>query len=431
MNEEHGTGFVNWNKDFVNVNFVYPYIKTIMPAVYFKDPYIFVTARQEEDLPKANTVEAIINYVWREIGLKEEVKRVILDTLIFGIGWLKIGYTAEFGRTIEDSSMVPEGQTDRKTPEDKVIEFNEFIKEENVFGKRISPFRIIVPRGFHRYIDMPYIVEEKLEDIEAVRENKSLKHTKDLIPTHKLDSGFGAIDTPSMTNPENQGFMGRMRNVARRLTSREKANKVILWEVWDKREEKILTFGKGVDSPLQERDWDLDIEGFPYIPLRFNIVPDSDEHSNFYPISDIEPLIPQIIEQSKLRTAMVKHRKRFMRKIIVQEGSMTPEQINILKEPDSGLVAEVKDITKIIPFPDVTVPRDLYNINDIIKQDLREISGLPQIMLSGDPARGVNTATEANIGQQGMSLRISEKQDIIEDFTRDTARKLFKYSVSM
>ena len=85
-----GTGFFH-DLDFVNVNFVYAYIKTVMPAIYFKDPHIFVEARQEDDIPKASVIEAVINYIWREINLKEEVKRVILDTLIFGLGWLKIG----------------------------------------------------------------------------------------------------------------------------------------------------------------------------------------------------------------------------------------------------------------------------------------------------------------------------------------------------
>ena len=246
--------------DFVNVNFVYPYIKTIVPAIYFKDPYIFTTARNGDDVAKANVIEAIINYVWREINLKEEIKRVIIDTLFFGIGWLKIGYTAEFGKTIADS-FVPQGQTDRKTPEGKVIEFNEFIKEENVFGKRISPFRIIVPRGFHRFVDMPYVIEEKLEDIEAAKNNKSYKNTEQLLPTHKLDTGFQSINTPSMSGAENTGFRGRIngRTSGRStsLTSREKVDKVVLWEVWDKRSEKILTFGKGVEKPLQEREWDF------------------------------------------------------------------------------------------------------------------------------------------------------------------------------
>ena len=419
----HGGSSSGFDKDFVNVNFVYAYIKTVMPAVYFKDPYIFIEGRSEEDLGKANVVEAIINYIWREINLKEEVKRVILDTLLFGIGWLKIGYTAEFGRTIEKSTQAT---PDRKTPEGKVIEFNEYIKEENVFGKRISPFRVIVPRGYHRFVDMPYIIEERLEDIEAVKENKSLKNTADLIPTHKLDSGFTSIKAPSMSSPENVGFLGRLSRITGRLSARDKANKVILWEIWDKRSQKIITLGKGTEKVLQEKDWDLDIEGFPYIPLRFNTIPNSNETSNFYPISDIEPLVPQIQEQSKLRTAMVKHRKRFLAKILVEKGAMDQNQMDIFKQPETGLIAEVNDITKILPMAEVQVPADVYRVNEVIKSDLREISGISQLLMGGGASPGINTATEANIAQQGAGLRISEKQDQIEDFTRDTARKLIQ-----
>ncbi len=404
------------DREFVDVNFVYAYIKTVMPAVYFKDPYIFIQSRGEEDIEKANVIEAIINYVWKEVNLKEEVKRVILDTLLFGVGWMKIGYTAEFGRTIENSLQ---GQaTDRKTPEGKVIEFNEFIKEENVFGTRISPFNVFVPRGYHRFVDMPYIIEERLEDIDAVKNNKSYKNTSELVPTHKLDTGFQAIKAPNMLASPTNKMAGS--------DNRDNVNKVMLWEVWDKREQKVYTFGKGVKKALQERDWDLDIEGFPYIPLKFNTVPNNDEQSHFYPISDIEPLIPQLTEQSRLRTSMVKHRKKFMRKYIVEKGAMDQDQMDVLKEPETGLIAEVNDITKITPTADVTVPSDLYRINDVIKNDLMEISGVNQLMLGGGSAPGVNTATEANMVAQGASLRVTEKQDQVEDFTRDAARKLIQ-----
>jgi hypothetical protein len=415
-------GHTGLHGDFVNVNFVYAYIKTVVPAIYFRDPYIFAAGRKEEDVGKANVIEAIINYVWREINLKDEVKRAIIDTLFFGIGWVKIGYTAEFGRTIADSSILPEGTSDRETPEGKVIEFNEFVKEENVFGKRISPFRMIVPRGYHRFIDMPYVIEERLEDIEAIRDNKSYKNTKNLVPTHKLDTGFESIKAPNMTGAQG-GLLGRMVS---KLTHKEQANKVIIWEVWDKREKKVLTFGKGSDLALQEKDWDLDIEGFPYVPLRFNVVPDSDEHSNFYPTSDIEPLIPQLNELSKLRTAMVKHRKRWIPKVIIQKGAMSQEQINVYKEPETGLIAEADDINGVKEIRPAPVPPDLYKINAEIKADLREISGISQLLLGGGGAPGVNTATEANIIQQGAGLRINEKQDQVEDFTRTIARKMIQ-----
>jgi len=409
------------DRETVNVNFVSAYVRTVLPAVYFKDPYIFVEARTEEELGKASVIEAVINYIWREINLKEEVKRIILDTILFGIGWIKIGYTAEFGRKVTESPVIPEGQTDRKTPEGNVISFNEYIKEENVFGVRISPFNVLVPRGYNRFEDMPYIIEEKLMDIEDVKKDKSLKHTEDLTPTHKLDTGFSAIDVPNMSQPDS-----KIGQLASKMSGSEKSNKVVIWEVWDKRSQKIYTFGKGATKPLKEEDWFLDIEGFPYVPLQFNLVPNSDELSNFYPMSDIEPLIPQLTELSRLRTAMVKHRKKFMRKYLVEKGAMTQDQVDILKEPETGLVAEVNDITKVIPTPDITVPQDLYRVNDAIKNDLMEISGISQLLLGGGAAPGVNTATEAAIVQRGSTLRIAEKQDIVEDFTRNVARKLIQ-----
>ena len=120
----------------ININRVYGNVQTQMPAVFLRDPKIFVKNKQKtidtgttDRLTKqpiildgykcAQTVQNAINPLTKEINLKNEVSKVRDDALITQYGVMYIGYNTEFG--IDD-------------------EENEYVREEAIFNQRISPF---------------------------------------------------------------------------------------------------------------------------------------------------------------------------------------------------------------------------------------------------------------------------------------------------
>src|SRR3990167_11131332 len=69
------------------VNYVFSTVRTIIPSVYFQNPYILVQPRRiPDDVAGAQTLEVAINYYFKELDLKSQIRAVVLDTLLFGTG---------------------------------------------------------------------------------------------------------------------------------------------------------------------------------------------------------------------------------------------------------------------------------------------------------------------------------------------------------
>ena len=87
------------------LNEVYPIIQHSLPAIFFRNPRAFLKPRNKTFIKKqrdpvsgrmievqadssesARTQEAILNYLITQIGYKEEVRRTLLDALLFPYG---------------------------------------------------------------------------------------------------------------------------------------------------------------------------------------------------------------------------------------------------------------------------------------------------------------------------------------------------------
>jgi hypothetical protein len=128
----------NWD---VVLNEIYPIIQYNLPATFFRNPRVFLKPRNKTYIAKkrnpltgqmeemvldsaksAKTQEAILNYVLSEICFKGEVRKVLLDALLFKFGVLWHGYKGNFGMTSELSMN---------------------IKDDNVYVKRLNPMRFL------------------------------------------------------------------------------------------------------------------------------------------------------------------------------------------------------------------------------------------------------------------------------------------------
>ena len=125
----------------IMLNEVYPIIQSNLPSIFFRNPRAFLKPRnktylrkkrnplngkmemtQEDSTKSARTQEHLLNYTIEEIKYKQEVRKVLLDALLFPHGVLWHGYKGDFGMTEEQSI---------------------FIKNDMVFVSRLSPLRFI------------------------------------------------------------------------------------------------------------------------------------------------------------------------------------------------------------------------------------------------------------------------------------------------
>src|SRR4029078_10966140 len=84
----------------VEVNFVNWYISNLIPLVYFRDPWIFIKSKTEDWGRFAETLEKVVNAIWKDQKLKQQFKRVILSAFLQLPGWINTGYTAKIEEDI-------------------------------------------------------------------------------------------------------------------------------------------------------------------------------------------------------------------------------------------------------------------------------------------------------------------------------------------
>lgn len=87
-------------KDAVTVNMIASVVNTVLPAVTTQPPKLRAIAMREQDMDAAPFVEAMLQWDWERLKVKNELVLATEDMLITGIGWTKTGYEFET-RTID------------------------------------------------------------------------------------------------------------------------------------------------------------------------------------------------------------------------------------------------------------------------------------------------------------------------------------------
>lgn len=408
----------------VDVHFANWFINNTIPLTYFRDPFNFVKSRSDAYSAFAATMEEVVNLAWRELELKQQFKRVILSACLMPPGWIKIGYTAKIGQDI--SKIEAEKQKNlietikatitgvfkekkELTPEEQGV-LNEYIEEESIFVNWVSSWKMLISEGYHLISDMPYIIE--IEDIPKIDfEANPLYKNKD-----KATSSKTATISPSATLHKPSYKEGS--------TTDDELQTIKLYHIQDRRTRSNYTISN--DDVHYEAKWPASKDYFDYIPLMFDETLPSKENSNPYPVNLLRPILPQIIEQSRARTQMVKWRKRASTIILVQKGLATEEDIKQLEDTEEAQIVYVTNISAFQMANSGNLPQNIFDIDKIIKEDLQMGTNMGQLMFQPQP--GQRTATQASIGQSGLQLKASARVDVVEDFTVKVARRIAQLS---
>lgn len=413
----------------VDVHFANWYHSNLVALTYFRDPYIFISSRNDALVSFADTMEQVVNVVWKDLRLKNEFKRAISSAFIMPPGWIKIGYTAEVGQDIDKLDDVKEKslidsvksiikgvfkEDEVKRPEEKG-ELNFYIKEESCFVTWIPSWNVLMPEGYHLVSRMPYLIEiESMKMIDFIH-NPLYKNKDNLKADRSLNDNLydgKRIDKVPFLKGGERTSDGDVRET----------DVIKLYHVWDRRSNKRYTISMQSDEYHFEGDWPYDMTGFPLKPLIFEESLPLLDNDSPYPINMLKPIKPQIIEQSQLRTQMGKWRKRASAIILAQKGLLTEEDMNQLEETEALQIAYISNISAVQMQQTPALPQGVFQIDDVIQGDLQSATQMGQMMFQAPP--GTRTATQANLAQGGMQLKSQARVDVVEDFTVDVAESL-------
>jgi len=421
------------------LNEIYPIIQFNLPSIFLRNPRVFLKPKtkysivkrrnpetlamedvQMDNVKSARTQEAILNYTLGEIGYKEAIRRVLMDSLLFTHGILWHGYKGEFGMTEEDSI---------------------FIKDENVFVQRISPMRFLKDPSVSfsdlhegRWVSRSFDVrlQDIIEDEELDVDKKQIKGhkgygqkigTKDVTNEMKMNGGDvykassksqSLIDT---TDKEFQSSMGsrflKVYEVFIKPTKAERRKNIM---------GKVLLMTPEQNRPLRISKWVYKAEGFPAQLLQFNYVPDQ-----MLGIPDIDTYSQIADHKNLVINQQIRNAENLNKTIFAIAGdSTTEEEISKIRDGKNNIITmdgESVNGKLAVVSGAGGASSELYMLDGRIDKNLQDKSGVSDLK-RGFLQSGEESATSVQLRNAGSSARPAYRQDIMADFLRNSAKYL-------
>ena len=418
------------SEDLIAVNLAFSTVNVIAPSVSVNHPKIVVSPTLPQDGDRATFVEAVINYMWRHHDFRNPFRRAVKDFLIFGHGWLKVGWNfVEQERSLGDTER-------QELAEDAMFEANLFgaenpelagglpsdeeltamipqtsmsVVEDQPFVERISPFDMFVDPEATCMADAKWIGQRVIRRLEDAKTDKNYK------PSARKRLTADAMLYPmyeSSSRQEREEFLLEEERVA-------------IYEYYDIANNTMSVSSLTGDEFLVDPIPMPYAYGQPFVMLRNYDVPDY-----FYPMGDLEAIESLQLELDKTRSQLVNARKRYARKYLYHERSFGPEGREALESDQDGRLVPVVDENKplsevVIPMPQTPLSPEVYNTSAIIEDDIAAVSGVSEYARGQFPEIR-RTATEASLIADAGNARAADKLAIIELGIGHVARRIIQ-----
>lgn len=369
-----GNAVQDSSADLITVNMSFSTVMTIVPFVTGEEPSFIVepfTQGAPTMLRNARLQQAWLNRIWRnkQVGAQEALSDAAIDWLVLGDGILKASY--QIRSTLEAGGDPTQDNT-----------------VADLFVDRVSPWDFWIEPTAPSFAQARWVCHRVVATKDEVESDPRYRNTKNIsYQSHPYDH-----DDQRVRQQEGE-------NVS-------EARWANLYEFYDTAEKVMVTFVDGSDVPLR---W---VEGIvpPFVQLANYPIPNSPYH-----FGELEQIWSLQQELNKTRSQMATHRRRNTAKVFIKKDALNEEAKQALQSPIVGEFVPVDgdqpldDLIKAASFPNLSA--DTYNVSEIHRQDILEITGVSEYQ------RGVlpnvrRTATEASIieGASNAKTRFKLRQ---------------------
>jgi len=354
-------------------------------------------------------------YLIGQMGIKKTLKLATLDSLLYNVGIIKIGYHSVFsefevGPPAEAQEVLralaeitgevpspPEQMTDKE--HDKYIKYSyhDLIQPNMPWALRISPKDFVVPVGTKCIEEAPWCAFRFVKRLEEMKMSPVYSN-KDQI---KANASLRIEEREGVTTPA---------EYQNQVSGPSMDDYVESWEIWDKRNETIRVVSDGCTKFLRDEEHGLEIQGLPVEIIQFN--PDGDD---FWGVSHVDAIAPQVLEYTETRTQEAWHRKISNLKMLIDKNMLPPEEIAKIEQGTIGnIVLTNGDPTKAIYAFTQQMSRDIFKNAEDIFADLKVIIGYNRNQ-GGEFEQSRRTAEEIKTVRGVNQIRDDELRDIIAD----------------
>jgi hypothetical protein len=398
----------NENRDLITVNLVYSQVKVELPSIYFKNPKLFIKAIKPSAVYRARIQEIVLNQDMEVMDLKSEIRKAIVDVILFGTSFLKTTYFINY----DEESLQPgdKGQilnlVNRFAGNPIASVDNEQPAEVGENGPqsiRTSPYNVAFRVGAHDLRDPGFIAIKSRLYVEDVKNDKYYKNTEDLQPNVVIrDDIQGKM----------AGYWGPGVEDASAM--------VDAWEIWDIDKNRKFVLVEGHDKPIVPPDDNPYPYDHPLDILKFTDIPEE-----MWGMSEVEPALPQIDELNVHRTIHLRHSKKYAaRKTLIKRGIANDEETKEALRNGEDTLVEIdgNPTTDANVLEDAPLPADTYRFMSLLKDDIVEVQGITPYKRG--LLQGADTATEANIAENNSQSRDSDRVDLLGACIKRVMRKV-------
>lgn len=397
-----------FKKGVIPANLLFPLCRSLIPRVYFRDPKVSVTAAKSGYELQAKVVEAVDNWLLRELNLKYQIKLMIQDSFFYGTGPGIHGFDSEWGFKASDQLAKSYYKEMGIEVPEKEVHQDVKIKNGMPWFLRVQPDDFIVPWGTVDIDSAPWCAYRVYRTLDEVKKDPIYENKKDLSATYSQK-----VDPDKQSGREDEAPVSSALGV-------EEQEYVELWTIHDAREKKIMVMAPNHDKWLRHEDDDLQIEGLPVQVLQFN--PDGRQ---FWAVPDAKIILPQQLELNEIRTQQMKHRRLCTLKILYDKSKITKDELNKLLSEDVGPgVAVTGSPGDSVVLVTPTMPQALSQDAVEVRGDVREMVGFSREatgQFAGPPRK---TKYEVQAVREAHMIRIDERRDMVADLLVSIIRKI-------
>jgi hypothetical protein len=393
------------DEDQMIVNMAFATLNVIAPSVSVNNPKFTVSARQPDHAAQAVITEEVLNYIWRTHHYQHQFRLAVVDWLMFGHGWMKVGYKFTHRPVAvndDDSDPGDEGVDDRDPVPGNIESETHDVVEDRPFAERVSVWDMYCDPDSRTMENLAWIAQKirrRVTDVHADKRYRNAKVRNNVQPDNATSFEDDADDNPP---PES------------RLDSKDKGFVDII-EFWDIRKEEYSVFALNSTEGflIPPEPWPYAF-GHPFLRLENYAIPDE-----FYPLGELESIETLQLELNETRSQMLNHRKRFSRKYLYLESAFDNTGVELLQSSEDNLMVPVnggEDLQRvIIPMPSIGIAPDFYQMSQTIEDDIDKVSGVSDYM-RGQMPETRRTATEAAMLQDAQQSRFADKVSKVENF---------------
>jgi len=366
----------------ITYNLVFANEKALSPAINVAHPRVYLYPRRDPNaFLHVKALEAVDNMLIQVLGISRELRLAHKDTYLYGRGFVKMGIHREFTPVGLDPGPGGGPRT----------EYNVNIRQGLPWCIHTPAQMVYVPWGSTRFNDLRAIFHRIVRHIDDVRadpayDSRVARKLKPNLIAGSLEGGF------RMNGP---------------LSDRDVNTELVeLWEIHDLREGAVRVMSFDSD------EWLLNFRhGTLWNPFESTVW--NEDPTCFWAQGDVGQFWYQQLEMNSVRHTMRRLRRMILIRFLVEEGTFDEEQLSDLTDEDVfDMVLKVKgaprDAIEKLVLADI--PIGLFNYAELIRQDVREITGQGRNQMGEYDRSTRRTATEAGIVAGGAASRTLEKR---------------------